>query len=94
MSEQRLKQIRRRYNQATPGDWFWDCGTMFARIENKRVKLSKFEDNEGWDRRVRIIETDSGVYPPRDKDREFIAWARKDIKFLLDEIERLKKGKK
>lgn len=40
---------------------------------------------------TRIVETDSGFYPPRDSEAEFIAEARTLLPKAIAEIERLQK---
>lgn len=90
MSELEIKIIRERCEAATPGPWVWsDGGEMLAAGAGD-------EDDMRWDGQgsyappTKVIETDSGVYPPRDNDRAFIAAARSDVPALLDEIDRLR----
>jgi len=68
-----LKAIKERCDAATPGPWYWDYDTMLGSVEA--------------DACYGIIETDGGVYPPRDNDREFIAHARTDLPELLAWVE-------
>lgn len=77
MREQRIAEIRARCEAASLGPWEWADDALWA-----VAPTDDFDDS-------RIIETDSGYYPPRDNDRAFIAHARDDIPWLLAEIERL-----
>ena len=64
----------------TPGPWKWDGDTMYGALRpdskpgDQDVECS-FDADDPIPQRVTIIETDSGVYPPREADRALIASA-------------------
>jgi hypothetical protein len=83
MSADRYKEIRARSKAARPGPWVafvegrdFDGGSSMIRIGEG--------DNSGEDL---YLSGDSHAVPTADFD--FIAHARQDIDFLLEEIERL-----
>ncbi len=85
MSADRYKEIRARSNAARPGPWIafvegrdFDGGSSMIRIGEG--------EHSGEDL---YLSGDEQAVPTADFD--FIAHARQDIDFLLDEIERLTK---
>lgn len=85
MSADKYKEIRARVSAARPGPWVafvegrdFDGGTSVIRIGEG--------DNSSEDL---YLSGDSKAVP--DGDFDFIANARQDIEFLLDEVERLSK---
>jgi hypothetical protein len=83
MNEDKFKEIRARVNSARPGPWVafvegrdFDGGSSVIRVGEG--------DNSSEDL---YLSGDSKAVPAADYD--FIANARQDIEFLLDEVERL-----
>lgn len=94
MTPSELSAIAARADAATPGPWFWADEAMYANA----APTPETRDDAGWDWRsgqprqiapIRLIETDSGYYPPREKDRAFLAAARSDVPALVAEVRRL-----
>ena len=95
LPESELSAIAARADAATPGPWFWADEAMYANA----APTPETRDDAGWDWRsgqprqiapIRLIETDSGYYPPREKDRAFLAAARSDVPALVAEVRRLR----
>lgn len=69
-----LRDIRLRHLAATPGPWRWD---------NELKEIRACEEGQ-YDA---IVETDGGVYGPREPDALFIAHARVDVPELLEALD-------
>lgn len=75
----------KRAKKATKGPWVWRKDVMQA----IRVCIEPCDGTCGAET---IIETDSGYYPPRANDKEFIAHARADIPELARRLKRAIQG--
>jgi hypothetical protein len=75
-----LKAIRERADAASPGPW---KATHGERIMSGDRECEGIVDVDGND----IVKTDSGCYPPRMRDAEFIVHARADVPALLDLVD-------
>lgn len=85
-----LAEIERRAEAASPAPWRWIGDEMYGGIgvgsDGRDTEWVGSEDEEWNDQPVnstKIIETDSGVYPPRERDRAFLAAARTDVPRLV-----------
>jgi hypothetical protein len=80
MPDDRSEQIAARVAAATPGPWGFGCygksWAVFQHDETNRPKVF------GWT-------PDAGSLMPSEADAEFIAHARSDVPWLLEENERL-----
>jgi uncharacterized protein with PIN domain len=82
-------QMRERCEKATPGPWHWDDSDRSkarGRVDGDMVSLAPLAPGEEAEYVEPIIQTDSGVYGPREADRAFIAAARTDLPALLDAL--------
>lgn len=73
MTPERLAEIRKRADAASPGPWTWILDGSISEI---------------WDADDCVVADTDGHRSP-DDDADFIAHAREDIPALLDEVERL-----
>lgn len=78
-----LDAVRQREQAATKGPWEW---TEDDQLLAPHGTMTEYDGSPGS---ARIIETDSGVYPPFATDRAFIAAARTDVPTLLRIVEAL-----
>lgn len=78
-------ELRELLARATPGRWHWN--------EEGQLVSTHTKDSEwgGPPEPVKIIETDSGYYPPRRNDAALIAAAINALPALLDELDRLRR---
>jgi len=72
-----IKAIRERLEKASPKPWV----------------ITRYKDDPSVDGIVdangdKVIETDSGVYPPSEHDAQFIVHSLKDIEDMLSVIEK------
>lgn len=74
LTEKLLAKLERLCKKATPGPWVWN----------------EAQNMHGPDRWATVIETDSGMYPPRQNDRDFIAASRTAMPELIAEVRRLR----
>ena len=84
MKDMVVVQIEKRLNKATRGEWVWDGDTMVSVLPKQPRNSWDIEDYCPYGKKITIIETDSGYYPPRDGDREFLVNAKRDIEYLLE----------
>ncbi len=78
LSKEYLASVRKRCNLATPGPWI---SYVEGRDHTSGDSVIVRGENGG--------EEDLYVYGATAEDQDFIAHAREDIPYLLDEIERL-----
>lgn len=92
-----LEEVRAALQKATPGPWEWLDTVMVGDIV-RTAEDGQWPDEYatdgaervegGW--RRRIIETDSGFYPPRDADAALIAGAPVWLAQLCDRVDSLR----
>jgi hypothetical protein len=82
MTDSELDEIEKRANAATPGSW--TVGHPDVESDDGRWVEGIMAANGN-----QIVETDSGYYPPRRMDADFIAAAREDVPKLVAEVRRL-----
>lgn len=98
MPADRIAELRRLLAEGTQGEWKWEDDALWGAPPVLPEGANPFgEDVEGeWadandDRfiptRKKIIETDSGYYPPREADRALIVAAVNSLPLLLDAVE-------
>lgn len=81
----RLDEIRARCDAASQGPWVVRrCPYAKRPVEVDGIYTASGE---------RIVETDSGVYPPKEPDAQFIAHAREDVPWLLAQVAALQDWK-
>lgn len=94
ITDEELNAMEARANVATAGPWEVEVGRVRAGDTPRVFGVeTAYDDPEGvpeFPTRIRIIETDSGHYPPRRDDAEFIAHARTDVPKLTEEVRRLR----
>ncbi len=91
-----LAQIRARFEAASPGPYYWKNNEMYSAVPGE------FADKSWGSPHESLIETDSAIYPPWDRDtrkpyegkseypyndRTFLANSWADIRFLLHYID-------
>ncbi len=103
MSE-RLEEIRKRADQATPGPWSWDANapvrpTWLTEDHPERLALSELVNGKVWVATAHAVteacegeEFKTETIVVRDGDAEFIAHAREDIPYLLARIDALEQA--
>lgn len=75
----RLSEIKARLDAATPGKW--EVEYLGPSEEELNVVAGVSTNGKS------IIQTDAGYYPPLQPDANFIAHARDDIPWLIEQIE-------
>ncbi len=104
MTEQQLQAIEARERAASDGPWWVDLAWERRVVQGRKYpeEPERWVDCHGvrapddppdeWDIRQenRIVETDSGYYPPGLEDAAFIAGARQDVPTLLAEVRALR----
>lgn len=82
ITEAELVEIEARCRAATPGPWLaGDCDEYDPSHVHDISSPGEYGD---------IVQTDSGVYPPKKADAAFICHARMDIPLLVAEVRRLR----
>lgn len=92
MTNDELKAIKSRADAATAGPWEAEVRQDRSDDEPRVYGINTAYDDPDCDpkypRRIRLVETDSGYYPPKREDAEFMAHARTDVPALVAEVER------
>lgn len=84
MTDEELKRLEGLCEKATPAPW------LFNPIPGMNAIDDMWSGDDALDDAQKIIITDSGHYPPRVPDAEFIAAARTALPAALAEIRRLR----
>lgn len=96
LTQDELDRLQALADAATPGPWTWgDDDEMWGPPTPTDAQESYELDEDDTflyqpgQKRIRIIATDSGYYPPREADQAFIAEAREALPKLIAEVRRL-----
>ncbi len=78
--DKKLVEIRERLEKTTPGEWKFHRDLGFALVNDKCEPIASPQPNsqQAW------------ISWEREEDKEFIAYIKSDIKYLLEQVERLK----
>ena len=86
-----INEIKDRVNKSSNGPWEWYISTdrSSSAAIKKIAKLCSLTEKNSLHNKKVIIDQESWYVFPEEKDREFIAYAKEDIPYLLKKIEKI-----